>query len=73
MNHPFDLGPTELEAMDLDFGEPLTDEEAAHIRGGAIFTTLAVGEEGGGIECISAPCRGRFRGRANSDRFARIS
>ncbi len=44
MNHPFDLSPTELEAMDLDFREPLTDEEAAHIRGGAIFTTLAVGE-----------------------------
>ena len=73
MNHPFDLGPTELEAMDLDFGEPLTDEEAAHIRGGTIFTTLAVGEETAGIECISALCPGRFRGRANSDRFARIS
>ena len=60
MNHPFDLDPAELEAMDLDFGEPLTDEEAAHIRGGTIFTTLALGEEGGcgPIRCISAPCPG---------------
>ncbi|MEG4288281.1 hypothetical protein Q5692_05580 [Microcoleus sp. C2C3] len=60
MNHPFDLDPAELEAMDLDFGEPLTDEEATHIRGGSRVTTLAVGEEGGGgpIQCISAPCPG---------------
>ncbi|MEG4940621.1 hypothetical protein [Microcoleus sp. F4-D5] len=60
MNHPFDLDPAELEAMDLDFGEPLTDEEAAHIRGGIRYTTLALGEEGGGgpIQCISAPCPG---------------
>ena len=73
MNHPFDLDPAELEARDLDFEEMLSDEQAAHIGGGTIFTTLAVGEEGSGIECISAPCPGRFRGRANSDRFARIS
>jgi hypothetical protein len=26
MNHPFDLDPAELEAMDLDFEETLTDE-----------------------------------------------
>lgn len=60
MNHPFDLDPAELEAMDLDFGEPLTDEEATHIRGGIRYTTLALGEEGGGgpIQCISAPCPG---------------
>src|SRR6476469_8362158 len=60
MNHPFDLDPAELEAMDLDFGEPLTDEEAAHIRGGTDVTTLALGEEGGchQIQCISAPCPG---------------
>lgn len=60
MNHPFDLDPAELEAMDLDFGEPLTDEEAAHIRGGRDVTTLALGEEGGcrPIRCISAPCPG---------------
>lgn len=59
--------------MDLDFKETLSDAQSAPIGGGTIFTTLAVGEEGGGIECISAPCPGRFRGRANSDRFARIS
>jgi hypothetical protein len=61
MNHPFDLDPAELEAMNLDFGEPLTDEEAAHIRGGRDVTTLALGEEGGckpPIQCISAPCPG---------------
>ena len=66
MNHPFDLDPAELEAMDLDFGEPLTDEEAAHIRGGTGFVTLAICEEGGSgpIECISAPCPGSEGGGA---------
>jgi hypothetical protein len=60
MNHPFDLDPAELEAMDLDFEETLTDEEAAHIGGGIRYTTLALGEEGGSgpINCISAPCPG---------------
>lgn len=60
MNHPFDLDPAELEAMDLDFEETLTEEEAAHIGGGIRYTTLAVGEEGGGgpVQCISAPCPG---------------
>ena len=61
MNHPFDLDPAELEAVDLDFEETLTDEEAAHIGGGIRYTTQAVGEEGGGggpIQCISAPCPG---------------
>ena len=60
MNHPFDLDPAELEAMDLDFEETLTDEEAAHIGGAISYTTLAVGEEGGSapVQCISAPCPG---------------
>jgi hypothetical protein len=60
MNHPFDLDPAELEAMDLDFEETLTDEEAAHIGGAIRYTTMAVGEEGGSspIQCISAPCPG---------------
>jgi hypothetical protein len=59
MNHPFDLDPAELEAMDLDFEETLTEEEAAHIGGGISYTTLAWGEEGGGsVQCISAPCPG---------------
>lgn len=60
MNHPFDLDPAELEAMDLDFEETLTEEEAAHIGGGIRYTTQAIGEEGGNgpIQCISAPCPG---------------
>jgi hypothetical protein len=58
MNHPFDLDAADLEAMDLDFEEQLTDEQAAQIGGGLKATTLALGEEGGGIVCISAPCPG---------------
>lgn len=60
MSHPFDLDPAELEAVDLDFEETLTDEEATHIGGGLRFTTMALGEGGGGglIECISDPCPG---------------
>jgi len=59
MNHPFDLDPAELEAMDLDFEEMLTEEEAAHIGGGISYTTMALGEGGGGpVQCISAPCPG---------------
>lgn len=48
MHHPFDLDPADLLAMDLDFEEPLTDEEAAHVGGGLMATTMMVGEEGGG-------------------------
>ena len=59
MSHPFDLDPAELEAMDLDFEETLTEEEAAHIGGGIRYTTMALGEGGGGpVQCISAPCPG---------------
>ncbi|MEG4317474.1 MULTISPECIES: hypothetical protein [unclassified Microcoleus] len=62
MNHPFDLDAADLEAMDLDFEEQLTDEQAAQVGGGLkappTYTTLALGEEGGGIVCISAPCPG---------------
>ena len=60
MNHPFDLDPAELEARDLDFEETLTDEQAAHIGGGILYTTMALHEEGGGgpVQCISAPCPG---------------
>jgi len=47
MRHPFDLDPAELEAIDLDFAEQLTDEEAAQVAGGLFATTLALGEEGG--------------------------
>jgi hypothetical protein len=48
MRHPFDLDPSELEALQLDVVEELTDEEAANIGGGRSFTTRALGEEGGG-------------------------
>lgn len=59
MNHPFDLDIADLEAIDLDFEETLTDEESTRIGGGLMATTLAIGEEGGGgIQCISAPCPG---------------
>jgi hypothetical protein len=44
--------------MDLDFEEQLTDEQAAKLGGGLTATTLALGEEGGSIVCISAPGSG---------------
>lgn len=87
MRHPFDLNSTELEDLDLNFEEPLTDDEAQQVGGGwgcfwpikppicidppiyieppikwppdceieplppkypgPIYTTLALGEEGG--------------------------
>ncbi|MEG4317475.1 MULTISPECIES: hypothetical protein [unclassified Microcoleus] len=62
MNHPFDLDAADLEAMDLDFEEQLTDEQAAQVGGGLMATTMRVGEEGGGIVCISAPCPGSETG-----------
>jgi hypothetical protein len=34
MRHPFDLEQAELEAIDLDFEETLTDEEAQQVGGG---------------------------------------
>ena len=58
MNHPFDLDPAELEAMDFDFKETPSDALIDPIGSGIILTSLAVGGEGGGIQCISAPCPG---------------
>ncbi len=60
MNHPFDLDIADLEAIDLDFEETLTDERPPTSEVELILTTLAIGEEGGGgqIQCISAPCPG---------------
>ena len=52
MNHPFELNLADLEAMDLDFEEQLTDRETAQIGGG----------EHSEIVCISAPCPGSERG-----------
>lgn len=47
MRHPFDLELGELEAIDLDFAEELTTEEAERVGGGLYATTMALGEEGG--------------------------
>lgn len=62
MHHPFDLDTADLLAMDLDFEEPLTDEQTADIGGGRMAITMMVGEAGGGIQCISAPCPGSETG-----------
>ena len=34
MKHPFDLDSSDLEALDLDFKEQLTEEETARVGGG---------------------------------------
>ncbi|MEW5857534.1 MAG: hypothetical protein AB1861_09145 [Cyanobacteriota bacterium] len=47
MRHPFDLELSELEAVEFNLLEELTDEEAANLAGGSPMTTMAVGEEGG--------------------------
>lgn len=48
MRHPFDLNPEEIESVDLDFEEPISDEEAERVGGGlSIYTSMAFGEEGG--------------------------
>jgi hypothetical protein len=48
MKHPFDLDSSDLETLDLDFKEQLTEEEIARV-GGGIY---------GPIVCISEPCPG---------------
>lgn len=56
MKHPFELEISDIEAIELDFEEPLTDELAQKIVGGAQATTEYVtvphpgeaAEEGGG-------------------------
>ncbi|MEH2394777.1 MAG: hypothetical protein V7K21_25025 [Nostoc sp.] len=55
MKHPFELEISDLEAIELDFLEPLTDESAEKITGGLQATTQYVtaqvgeaAEEGGG-------------------------
>jgi hypothetical protein len=47
MNHPFALSLDDLEVIEIDFQEPLTDEETARLGGGKH-----------NIQCISAPCPG---------------
>jgi hypothetical protein len=74
MQHPFALNLSDLESIERDFEENLTEEEAGQVQGGTVFTTLALGEEGGevttlalgeeggDIQCISAPCPGSETG-----------
>jgi hypothetical protein len=47
MRHPFDLNPNEIEAIDLEFLEELSEAESSHIDGSLRYTTMALGEEGG--------------------------
>ena len=48
MRHPFDIDSVDLELLDLDFEQSLTDEDAEQVGGGlSIATTQAIGEEGG--------------------------
>lgn len=70
MSHPFDLNPVDLEHLDLDFEESLSDGEAEQVGGGlSIYTTEKYGEEGGDapipypypkpwppIVCVTEPC-----------------
>lgn len=51
MSHPFNLNLSDLEAIEIDFGEELTDEEAARVSGGH-----------NDVQCISAPCPGSETG-----------
>jgi hypothetical protein len=75
MHHPFALNLSDLEVIEQDFVESLSNEEATQVQGGGeVFTTLALGEEGGdvttlalgeeggSIQCISAPCPGSETG-----------
>ncbi len=49
MYHPFALKLSQLEAIDLEI-QDITNEEAKKVAGGASnSTTLALGEEGGGV------------------------
>ncbi|MDF5729481.1 MAG: hypothetical protein PUP92_16075 [Rhizonema sp. PD38] len=56
MNHPFELEISDIEAIELNFEEPLTDELAQKVVGGTQATTEYVtqphpseaAEEGGG-------------------------
>jgi hypothetical protein len=48
MRHPFELEISDLEAVNLNIEEELTDEQATKVTGG-LLTTQALGEEGGRI------------------------
>jgi hypothetical protein len=53
MRHPFELELCDLEAVEFNVVEELTDEEAANIGGGRKFTTQALGEEGGEVTTLA--------------------
>ncbi|MGD1713679.1 hypothetical protein [Dapis sp. BLCC M172] len=55
LNHPFSLNISDLEDVNLDIEEQLTDEEAAEISGGykGEATTMALGEEGGSVSTMA--------------------
>jgi hypothetical protein len=57
MSHPFELDPAELETMELDFEEQLTEGETAQVGGGRHPE----------IVCISAPCPGSEGGGDQPD------
>jgi len=55
LNHPFNLDISNLEDLNLDLEQQLTEEEAARVGGGLTFTTLALGEEGGDYSKFPQP------------------
>ncbi|NJK30492.1 MAG: hypothetical protein HC940_10260 [Acaryochloris sp. SU_5_25] len=60
MRHPFDLNIDELQALNLDEVDSLTDEQSASIQGGVSQTLTAVGpnesgESGGGAITNASP------------------
>lgn len=50
MNHPFGLELSDLEAIELDFVEELTEEESAKVGGGMSAAESILGEQGGWIK-----------------------
>ncbi|NJM65255.1 MAG: hypothetical protein HC851_06060 [Acaryochloris sp. RU_4_1] len=64
MRHPFDLNIDELQALNLDEVDSLTDEQSASIQGGVSQTLTAVGpnesgESGGNVSAaLSIPPEG---------------
>ena len=49
MQHPFALNLSDLEMIESDFEENLSETEAGQVQGGTKVTTYAVGEEGGEV------------------------
>jgi hypothetical protein len=66
MRHPFDLNIDELQALNLDDVDSLTDEQSASIQGGVSQTLTAVGPnesgESGGAVTMALPETGDIWG-----------